>query len=268
MKKYLRKITSLITISAVLCSFVITPAMAATKLTPYHLYRWANTNNYSRLHQFKRYINLQDDNQNTALCLAQQAKDRHAYTTLLKFGASTEVECHDDDDPICAIIAKEKYKLSPAWLLIGAGAAALLLDNGGSGSDSTPKVCNINQYPYLNECPTGMKQVNECQDDTGLHLTCACDESQNHYEDQSICKTNAQGNIGYDCSTKDTNGCYIRTTLTCASPQKETCEQAIEGFILNDQKTNNFAGETECHSCTYTCDTNRNYVESCPAGYS
>ena len=150
---------------AVLCSFVITPAMAATKLTPYHLYRWANTNNYSRLHQFKKYINLQDENQNTALCLAQLAKDRHAYATLLKFGASTEVECHDDDDPICAVIAKEKYKLSPAWLLLGAGAAALALSSGGGGGSDKEKTCDQTKYTYQDDtCPVGMKETEKCQD--------------------------------------------------------------------------------------------------------
>ena len=53
-------------------------ATAATRLTPAHLYNWARTGNTPRLQQFKRYINLQDRNQNTALCLAQPAQDRNA----------------------------------------------------------------------------------------------------------------------------------------------------------------------------------------------
>lgn len=74
------------------------------------------TGNITRLQQFKRYINLQDRNRNTALCLAQQAEDRDAYALLLKFGASTKVPCHDDNDPICAVIAGEKLKyLRPAF---------------------------------------------------------------------------------------------------------------------------------------------------------
>ena len=72
-----------------LCSLYIGTAEAATRLTPAHLYDWARTGNITRLQQFKRYINLQDRNHNTALCLAQKAQDSNAYTLLLKFGAST-----------------------------------------------------------------------------------------------------------------------------------------------------------------------------------
>ena len=131
-------------------------ATAATRLTPAHLYNWARTGNTPRLQQFKRYINLQDRNQNTALCLAQHAQDRNAYALLLKFGASTDVPCHDDDDPICAVIAGEKTKLTPAgWLLLGAGAAAgayLLLDDDDDDDDNP--VCPTS-HPFTEQCQTG-----------------------------------------------------------------------------------------------------------------
>ena len=110
MKKILTKTISLLTMCAIILGYTIQPAHSATKLTATHLYYWAKTKNYSRLNQFKRYINLQNENNKTALCLAQEAKDRNAYTTLIKFGASTKVSCHDDDDPICAIIVKKKQK--------------------------------------------------------------------------------------------------------------------------------------------------------------
>ena len=268
MKKHTRKIITLITMVAVFCSFVISPVMAATKLSPYHLYRWAKTNNYSRLHQYKRYINLQDENQNTALCLAQQAKDRDSYITLLRFGASTDVDCHDDDDPICAIIAKEKYKLSPAWLLLGAGAAAIAFGNSGGGSSDKETPCDKEKYPHLNTCPIGQKSIDKCQDSAGTHHICACDESQNRYQDQTTCQTNSKGQIGYDCSTQEETGCFLRTELLCISPEITSCTPAKEGFILNDTETGNYAGETACHSCSYTCDISQNYIENCPSGYS
>ena len=125
MNNIIRRLCFGLGILALFCSISGTTAEAATRLTPAHLYNWAKTGNITRLQQFKRYINLQDRNRNTALCLAQQAEDRDAYALLLKFGASTKVPCHDDNDPICAVIAGEKTKISPAGiLLLGAGAAA------------------------------------------------------------------------------------------------------------------------------------------------
>ena len=112
MKKLKRKIISAITAFAFICSMGINTAQAATRLTTAHLYHWAKTANTVRLTQFQRYINLPDKNNNTALCLAQQAKNRNAYKLLLEYGASTDVECHDDDDPICAIVAGDKVKVS------------------------------------------------------------------------------------------------------------------------------------------------------------
>ena len=301
MRRGLKKIISSITMVAVLSSFVISPAYAATKLTPLHLYRWARINNYSRLSQFKRYINLQDQNQNTALCLAQQAKDKNAYVNLLKFGASTDVACHDDDDPICAIIAAEKNSISPAWLLLGAGAigAAYLLSDSGGGSKKE-QLCDKNLYPYDNSCPTGMLETNRCEDSKGSHLACSCDsslypydnscpfgmktsdqcndasgshfacvcdESTGHYDDQTRCSKNNSGYTGYDCSNQSSEGCYIRETLLCIDPDKASCDAPKTGLILTDTLSNNFTGENECHNCDYSCDTSTNYNTSCPAGY-
>lgn len=116
MNNIIRRLCFGLGILALFCSISGTTAEAATRLTPAHLYNWAKTGNITRLQQFKRYINLQDRNRNTALCLAQQAEDRDAYALLLKFGASTKVPCHDDNDPICAVIAGEKLKyLRPAF---------------------------------------------------------------------------------------------------------------------------------------------------------
>ena len=152
MNNIIRRLCFGLGILALFCSISGTTAEAATRLTPAHLYNWAKTGNLTRLQQFKRYINLQDRNRNTALCLAQQAEDRDAYALLLKFGASTKVPCHDDNDPICAVIAGEKTKISPAGiLLLGAGAAAgayFLLDDDDGGDDP---VCPVD-YPSTSPC--------------------------------------------------------------------------------------------------------------------
>ncbi len=250
---------------SLILGFTTVPAYSATQLTASHLYYWAKTKNYSRLNQFKSYINLHNQNNKTALCLAQEAKDRNAYTTLIKFGASTKVSCHDDDDPICAVIIKEETKVSPAALLLGAGAlgAAYLLSDNDSNDKSTPKVCDLNEYPYANLCPTGMKEINNCTDNSGTHYQCECDEAQNRYQDPNKCSINQSGKTGYNCSSKDENGCFIRTNLACISPKVDQCAQASEGYTLTDTGADTFAGEQECRSCSYSCDETTLFA-TCP----
>ena len=135
-------------------SFCAIPqAQAAVRLTPQHLYIWAKQKNLFRLSQFQKYIDIQDKNHNTALCIAQQHKDRDTYALLLKLGASKKVSCHDDNDPICAVISGEKIKVSPAgWLLLGAGAVAgayTLLDNDGGHKH---KRCPVGYEKGLTDC--------------------------------------------------------------------------------------------------------------------
>ena len=43
---------------------------------------------------------------------------------LLVFGASKDVECYDNTDPICAVIVGEKLKVRGAGWLLGAAATA------------------------------------------------------------------------------------------------------------------------------------------------
>ena len=65
------------------CCSAAQPVNAATRLGPEHLYMWAKRGDLTRLHQYQRYINLQDKNHNTALCIAQQHQDKNAYALLL-----------------------------------------------------------------------------------------------------------------------------------------------------------------------------------------
>ena len=58
--KILKKYSILLTL---ILAFSINVS-AATKLTPMHIYKWAKNHNISRIHQFKKYINLHDQNQN------------------------------------------------------------------------------------------------------------------------------------------------------------------------------------------------------------
>ena len=277
-------------------------ATAATRLTPAHLYNWARTGNTPRLQQFKRYINLQDRNQNTALCLAQHAQDRNAYALLLKFGASTDVPCHDDDDPICAVIAGEKTKLTPAgWLLLGAGAAAgayLLLDDDDDDDDNP--VCPTS-HPLTEQCQTGngyntnqdMKDVAglkcyscaySCDTAAGWYTTCptgkVCDKSITLPDGSDICYQVTGCPVGYDFTDEATckEGGYICSESAPGSdcwkrdgseqcpithPYTEQCKTGAEYNTVQDETQ---SGDTTCYKCAYSCNTAAGWYTSCPAG--
>ena len=214
-------VLSLLSVTAVFTAG-FSDANAAAKLTPEHLYSWAKENDTARLNKYKHYINIENQDKNTALCLAQQNKDRDAYALLLKFGASTKVPCHDDNDPVCAIIVGEKVKVSPAGLaLIGVGAAAgayALLHDDDKG-------CDKSKYP-LDECP----EHGQCSHCKGKNRLESCDEFWTPNADKTAC-------IPVDCPTGEQTACEDKADhITTATP------------------TANKSGDQQCYQCSYTCN--------------
>ena len=193
---------------------------AAVRLSPMHIYTWAHKKDTTHLAQYQRYINLKDQDDNTALCIAQQKDDRDAYSLLLDYGASTKVSCHDNNNAVCAIIAGEKLKVSPAgWALIGAGAVtagALLIHDGGD-KDS--------------HCPAGFKKgLKDCSNE---HHPEGWEYVSGGQSDHKPCGT---------CVPKQ---CQIGYT---------DCAPAIKGFVLNQEESGSYAGDFACYNCLYTCD--------------
>ena len=297
MNNIIRRLCFGLGILALFCSISGTTAEAATRLTPAHLYNWAKTGNITRLQQFKRYINLQDRNRNTALCLAQQAEDRDAYALLLKFGASTKVPCHDDNDPICAVIAGEKTKISPAGiLLLGAGAAAgayFLLDDDDGGDDP---VCPVD-YPSTSPCrPSGNGFVTNQDSKSVNNITCykctytcapgwsagtcpagkACNTITSPvqcyqvtgcpidypFTDKGLCEAD-----GYTCTeSANGSGCWKRTgSQTCPVdyPDTKPCLPSDKGYTTTQDSVQQ--GFNTCYKCAYECAPGWN-SGSCPAG--
>ena len=297
MNNIIRRLCFGLGILALFCSISGTTAEAATRLTPAHLYNWAKTGNITRLQQFKRYINLQDRNRNTALCLAQQAEDRDAYALLLKFGASTKVPCHDDNDPICAVIAGEKTKISPAGiLLLGAGAAAgayFLLDDADGGDDP---VCPVD-YPSTSPCrPSGNGFVTDQDSKSVNNITCykctytcapgwsagtcpagkACNTITSPvqcyqvtgcpidypFTDKGLCEAD-----GYTCTeSANGSGCWKRSgSQTCPVdyPDTKPCLPSDKGYTTTQDSVQQ--GFNTCYKCAYECAPGWN-AGSCPAG--
>ena len=100
------------------------PRIKTTDLTPQKIYSIAQDRNGKALSTIREHLNIKDENGNTALCLAQQNKDKESFKMLLVFGASKDVECYDNTDPICAVIVGEKLKVRGAGWLLGAAATA------------------------------------------------------------------------------------------------------------------------------------------------
>ena len=260
-----------------LCSLYIGTAEAATRLTPAHLYDWARTGNITRLQQFKRYINLQDRNHNTALCLAQKAQDSNAYTLLLKFGASTKVACHDDNDPICAVIAGEKTKVSPAaWWLLGAGAAAgayLLLDDDDDDDKCKPENGEYDNKENCEKQNPGYTcvQSGKCYIKDG---PAQCEFGSTDY--QSVDDCGVQGILGWSYTNHGLSGelnCGECTKLLCLSGfdskyQSVTdCGTSGANGWNYKQDTTRYNGDTACGSCSpKECPTNTSINQICQDG--
>lgn len=271
MKKFTKSIINALTLVAFFFAITIESAQAATRLTPAHLYNWARTGNTARLEQFQKYINLHDQNRNTALCLAQRAKDRRSYSLLLDYGASTDVECHDDNDKVCAIIAGEKTKVHPAaFVLLGLGAAAgayVLLDDDDdddykclpqNGEFSSRSDCEANNIGYTCE-----KNSNNCYIKGGAS-ECPVGYST-AYQSAADCG-NGQNPEGWIYESNDYSGelnCGKCTAKTCTIGTT-SCDAPSAGFVADHTPTGALAGDEACLTCNYNCDSANGYYDEEP----
>ena len=195
---------------------------ALTRLTPEHIYTWAKQKNVARLTQYRRFVNLRNKDDKTALCLAQEHLDRSSYDLLIKLGASTNVSCHKKE---IAVLTREKSaSLHPiAWGVLGAGAVAgaILAGSGGGGGHK--------DHP----CPEGYtKGLDNCDKQTypsGWNYTTS--------------------------GTADGKNCGLCTPKTCQIGST-TCEQAHQGFHLTEVKNGTYAGNVSCLTCVYDCAEN------------
>ena len=197
------------------------PRIKTTDLTPQKIYSIAQDRNGKALSTIREYLNIKDENGNTALCLAQQNKDKESFKMLLVFGASKDVECYDNTDPICAVIVGEKLKVRGAGWLLGAAATA------GAIYGATELLDN-------KKCPSGYSVQYQTVADCG--------------------KTGAEGWI-YDWNKKDEKGklcgrCTPKTYNTgCTTLWQSVndCGEHPEGWLF---ESSGFSGDEVCGICT------------------
>lgn len=245
-------------------------------ITPERVYKWARERNAGVMQRLKSTIDIKDSQGNTALCLAQQDKDKNTYLYLLRYGASQDVECHDDDDAICAVIVGNKTHITAAGWLLGAAAAggaiwgiSELLDSGGgsSGGAHCPEGY-FTEYATIEDCgKTGADGWLWEQDGEIYGKACGKCTEKNCSADYSIVYQNVE-----DCGSKssfgweyNTNGwfgdlhCGRCTPKVCplssstAYTQIELCPTK-QYMHASGIESKGWSGEKECFACQYECD--------------
>ncbi len=250
-------------------------AAMAEDVTPQQIYNLAQERNGRAMETVRNQINVMDENGNTALCLAQQNQDRESFKMLLVYGASKDVECYDDKDPICAIIVGEKLKVSGAGWLLGAAATAgaiygineLLDDDDSCPSGYSKRYPNVascgttgaagwvyeqhwkhkkcgkcTPKTYDTGCTTLWQSVNDC----GEHPDGWNFESSGYSGDE-VCGICSPKNCPTLAETPTSVGAstFYHTPGHCPTREYMTPANVVQVA---------YSGEKPCYRCDYTCD--------------
>lgn len=252
-------------------------------LTPQKIYEMAEIRDGKSMSAIRDYLNIKDKNGNTALCLAQKNKDKESFKMLLVFGASTDVECYDNTDTICAIIVGEKLKINGAGWLLGAvaaagavyGASELLEDDkkcpsgystqyqrvadcgrtgaegwtwDWNGKDEDGKLCGrCTPKTYDTGCTTLWQSANDC----GEHPE-GWEFASSGYSGDEVCGICAPK----QCVTRDSEtirGENIRYTEIKYCPHRNYMKPT-------SQEQTGWSGVHGCFICNYECDGTTGFV--------
>ncbi len=107
--------------------------------------------------------------------------------------------------------------------------------------------CDTNDYPHLNTCPTNLKEADRCEDGTGNHLKCICDESKGYYADQEVCQNTETVTT---CNKDNATDCYY--PICNADEQTSQCATRTGMKLTETSRT--LTNDTPCYTCTYACD--------------
>lgn len=240
-------------------------------ITPKKIYNYARLQNKKALIYLRDFINLTDKQTLTALCYAQKAKDKNAYELLIKAGASRNVMCHDDEDPICSIayIDNNSNELSN-WLIGGIlaggaiwGAAEILGDDdketcprGYSIEKYTPQMCGqtgLDGWIYETYGKIGDKDCGKCTPKT-------CNTGDTNYQTVEDCGQTAQA--GWEYTNDGFSGdlkCGLCSPKQCQPSSsthyfiKEHCPQKQYMIATSTTETGK-QGDDTCYECQYQCD--------------
>ena len=126
-----------------------------TPLTAEHLYFFAKQKRLNYLTAYSKYINITNQNNDTALCIAIKNRDRTSFDLLRKYGASTHVNCYQEmlNSSTSATTSKTFLGMGKTgWLTtgavvaVGAGVAAAAGGGGGGGSSESGGYDIVGKY--------------------------------------------------------------------------------------------------------------------------
>ena len=101
-------------------------------LNPNSIYNYAKTRNYRSLQRFSKWINVTDENGDTAVCLALKNNDKVSYNILVKYGADPKPGCYNDG----TFLGMGKTGWLTTGAIVAVGAAAAGGGGGGGGASS------------------------------------------------------------------------------------------------------------------------------------
>ena len=215
------------------------------KISPLRIYQYAKQNQVRTIWYLRDYLDMEDNQDMTALCYAQVAKDTKAYNLLKKAGASTKVLCHDKYYQTSAkLVPQESFINMKAALIGGAIVGVAALSGGGGGGSSAP-------------APT-------CEEGTSTEYTniSACVEkfggNEAGWDKPSGTDQFIAGKECYQCNPKNCRDYpkeVINGQYTTYINNEETCG-LIENLKSPDAPSisEKYTGTDFCQKCSYTCD--------------
>ena len=235
----------------------------AQDLSTKDIYAYAKNRNYYALSKISRYIDMQDGNGNTALCLAVIDNDHQAYNILRQYGANPQPYCLQSatttsNSSTFLGMGTTGWLTTGAIVAAGAGVAAAAGGGGGGGSSSsdniTPTIACVHGSINGDICIctdgwTGSTCEQAKAVPSGYTLT-PCSDGYAQVD------TFLSGNdIYYKCEVNDCNG-FNYTSCPTGYAQSDSCVSGTETKL-------------KCDNCApeYEKNYQNECVPRCPDGY-
>lgn len=129
----------------------------------------------------------------------------------------------------------------------------------------TGDACDKTVYTSTTNCDnyTGLKTVSTCKENARTFYQCACDDSEDYYasttSDLTICGTTGANGWHFTTSTQNGITCKQCEENSCpTNTTAETCANNFDAISYESSSTTGitqYHGQTQCHTCVYSCKT-------------
>lgn len=245
-------------LSLVICLFISSQAHAAlTRLTPEHIYKWADSRDDAKLYKYRRGINVKNEKGETALCLAQSDNNKPAYEILLRFGASKNVDCHKSGYWVVYSKSLENYATVPVGAVTNASSAAAADASIGVAAGAAAVIGGGAIIANM---------VNDSKDDK-KRIFCRKGYSASLTEAGQCGVGGSSGwSLVTDKEVPDSSlgRCNTCVANECAPATHKSCPTVI-GLKYTEVDTGKYSADDKCYRCAYVCDNSQLSFVSCPS---